>query len=156
MLVTVAQSSTMDMKALPGIVGSKEVRLCMEGDTLLGSAKGCITPLSLLYDEGRKVQWFLDEALLSVECWRLGTSGDGAEPGTVVDIPVAKLKEFLAPTGHWASIKTLDCSQWAVAAPARADSGVKPEVKVGPGKRDWDDTSKWYQPPYKTASGWVL
>eukprot|EP00931_Biecheleriopsis_adriatica_P118442 TRINITY_DN93853_c0_g1_i1.p1 TRINITY_DN93853_c0_g1~~TRINITY_DN93853_c0_g1_i1.p1 ORF type:complete len:431 (-),score=86.93 TRINITY_DN93853_c0_g1_i1:198-1469(-) len=149
LLVTVAQSSAVDMKAIPDIVGAKEVRLCAEGDTLLGSAKGCVTPLSLLYDSGKKVQWFVDEALLSEACWRLGTSGEGVMPGTIADVPVAVLKDILAPTGHWDSKRPIDCSRWATAAPAIAQA---PAISIP----DLSDPSSWYQPPYKTASGRIL
>merc|ERR1712060_956347 len=101
-LVTVAQSSGVDMKAIPEIVGCKEVRLCTEGDSLLGSRKGCITPLGLHYDGDKKIQWFLDAALLSdaSASWRLGTSEEGTQPGTVVDIQVATVEKLLTSTGH--------------------------------------------------------
>jgi len=155
-LVTVAQSSSMDMKAIPGIVGAKEVRLCTEGDTLLGSAKGCITPLSLIYDVNGKVQWFVDDTLLADgQCWRLGTSEEGAQPGTVVDIPVAKLAELLGPTGHWASKKVVDCRRWATAEAVSAASDVNGPDNLEPAVVEEDYTT-WYQPPYQTASGWVL
>merc|ERR1711862_83384 len=172
MLLTVAQSSTLDMKAIPEIVGAKEVRLCTEGDSLLGSAKGCITPLSLTYDKGKKVQWLVDDALLAAgQCWRLGTSDESAQPGTVVDIPVAKLEKLLGATGHWASKKIIDCRRWAAAEAAPAD---QPELAAEERLRSEDtddrgklyvydptcvageDYSTWYQPPYKTVFGWTL
>ena len=152
MLVTVAQASSLDMKAIPGLVGCKEVRLCSEGDTLLGSSKGCVTPLSLFYDQSKKVQWFVDGSLLadSSACWRLGTSGDGANPGTVANVPVTKLAELLAPTGHWSSKKVLDCSAWSVAATAVASGQL---LSASEAELDF---STWYRPPYKTIMGMVL
>jgi len=152
MLVTVAQNSLLDMKAIPGLVGCKEVRLCSEGDTLLGSTKGCVTPISLFYDRSKKVQWFVDGSLLadSSACWRLGTSGDGPNPGTVANVPLATLAELLAPTGHWNSKKVLDCSAWAVAATAVIS---QPPTSVSEAEPDF---STWYQPPYQTVMGRVL
>lgn len=183
MLITVGQASTLDMKAIPDIVGCKEVRLCNDGATLLGSAKGCITPLSLLYDESNSVQWFVDDTLLADEManWRLGTSEEGVEQGTVADVPVSKLREFLSPTGHWSSKRTVDCSRWAVdhclkhTVESRSPpTGVSQPAQSGEAEKKGNDApgrtiyvyspfgnnetdfSTWYQPPYKTASGLTL
>jgi len=152
MLVTVAQASSLDMKAIPGLVGCKDVRLCSEGDTLLGSSKGCVTPLSLFYDRSKKVQWFVDGSLLadSSAHWRLGTSGDGANPGSVADVPVTKLAELLAPTGHWNAKKILDCSAWAATAQAAGSAPVPSVSETAP------DFATWFQPPYQTVMGMVL
>lgn len=156
MLVTVAQSSTLAMKDISSLVGSKEVRLCTEGDSLLGSAKGCITPLSLLYDEGCKVQWFVDDALLTEKVWRLGTSAEGTAPGSVADVPVARLQDLLGPTGHWASKKTLDCSKWANKMKEFVNVRNSSSSRVLVAGPSDTDVSTWYQKPYETVSGWVL
>lgn len=102
-LVTLRQSSPADLKALAGTLGCKELRLCADGEALLGSRRGCLTPLSLLYDEPARVQWAVDEALLEPGAgpWRLGTSADGAAVGTVADVPPAALEALLTATGHW-------------------------------------------------------
>jgi len=183
MLITVGQASTLDMKAIPDIVGCKEVRLCNDGATLLGSAKGCITPLSLLYDDSNSVQWYVDEMLLADEManWRLGTSEEGVEQGTVADVPVAKLKELLSPTGHWTSKHTVDCSRWQVdhclkdtvesmpppigASQSTQSGEAERQANDAPGRTLYvygllgnseTDYSTWYQSPYKTASGLML
>eukprot|EP00928_Gymnodinium_smaydae_P024571 TRINITY_DN19842_c0_g1_i2.p1 TRINITY_DN19842_c0_g1~~TRINITY_DN19842_c0_g1_i2.p1 ORF type:complete len:321 (-),score=77.03 TRINITY_DN19842_c0_g1_i2:131-1093(-) len=171
MLITVARACTIDMKALPGLVGAKELRLCGDGEALLGSAKGCVTPLSLLYDDGRTVQWFVDDALLGLEQWRLGTSGEGTSPGSVADVPVSALQGLLGATGHWASKRSLDCRRWMSSAPvpARAVAPAAEKLAAAPerlGPRGLlvydpcgdlrEDFSRWYQPPYQTASGRVL
>lgn len=109
MLVTLKQASTVNIKALAGLVGCKELRLCGEGETLLGSQKGCVTPLSLLYDQARQVEWVVDAALLEdPDIWRLGTSAMDAPQGTVADVPVAVLKDLLTGTGHWQACRALD------------------------------------------------
>lgn len=155
MLVTIAQSSAVAMKDIPSLVGSKEVRLCTEGDSLLGSAKGCITPLSLVYDENCKVQWYLDDALLTEEVWRLGTSEEGTSAGTVADVPVARLQDLLGPTGHWASKRNLDCSRWA-GKTKESSVACTSSSSLHVTRPSDTDFSTWHQPPYETASGWVL
>lgn len=101
MLVTVRQASMIDMKALATILGYKSLRLCPESESLLGSAKGCITALSLAYDEDARVQWVVEEALLASASWRLGVSRDGQVPASVTDVPLSALEALLKPTGHW-------------------------------------------------------
>merc|ERR1712039_854652 len=128
---------------------------CTEGETLLGSAKGCITPVSLSYDAGKNVQWFVDEALLAQNSLRLGTSEEGALPGTVVDIPLGKLEQLLSASGHWSSKKTIDCTKWGVADGAEVVVSSAP-VASSFASTCRSDPSTWYSPPYQTANGFVL
>merc|ERR1712061_424420 len=105
-----------------------------------------------------------------------GTSEDGVKPGTVADVPVSNFKELLAPTGHWTSKRTFDCSRWASTTIGHADgcetqtiatteAKAEPEQTTesrrtlfvcDPFRRAGSDYSTWYQPPYQTASGRVL
>eukprot|EP00929_Paragymnodinium_shiwhaense_P114702 TRINITY_DN83178_c0_g1_i1.p1 TRINITY_DN83178_c0_g1~~TRINITY_DN83178_c0_g1_i1.p1 ORF type:complete len:267 (-),score=38.18 TRINITY_DN83178_c0_g1_i1:163-963(-) len=107
LLVTLPQSSNIDLKKLAALLKLKEVRFCSEGESLLGSQKGCVTPLSLIYDEDRKVEWVVEATLLEDSCWpwRLGTSPDDCDPSdiTVADVPKQALESLLSPAGHWDS-----------------------------------------------------
>merc|ERR1712107_6027 len=107
-LVTVRQASTIDIKELAKLLGCKELRLCSEGEELLGSQKGCITPLSLIYDSDGVVKWAVDETLLSSGSpLRLGTSGSDQAPVTVADVTLDMLESLLSPNGHWPSKSVL-------------------------------------------------
>lgn len=108
-LVTVRQASKIEIKSLASILGVKELRMCTEGETLLKSKKGCITPLSLFYDVEGKVPWIVDELLLGETHWRLGTSSMDSE-STVVDIGLQNLETLLKVSGHWVNktVKTFD------------------------------------------------
>jgi len=101
-LVTLAQESTADIKSLGVELGFKEPRHFPDCEGKLGSKKGCVSPLSLLYDK-ENIQWYLDESLLKMKLWRIGVSSAEVEEEAchIVDLPVSVLQEMLRDTGHW-------------------------------------------------------
>ena len=66
-----SQGSAVDISRYQGSrvwvrFSATNARHCQDSETKLGSKKGCITALSLLYDEDG-IQWCVDEELLSVD-----------------------------------------------------------------------------------------
>lgn len=107
-LVTLCQESLADIKALGQLLGFKEARHFQDCEGKLGSKKGCVTALSLLYDKDG-IQWHLDEKLLEMKIWRIGVSSSEAEGdvGHVADVPLSVLQNLLQETGHWEAKKLL-------------------------------------------------
>ena len=68
-LVTVPHDIRVDLKALPGVIGSKKVSFGKADDMecLLGITPGSVTPLAAINDRGDHVRVVLDTALASPE-----------------------------------------------------------------------------------------
>ena len=49
----------------------------------------------------------MDEKLLSLDTWRIGTTEAGVDPGYVADVPRSVVEELLRESGHWESKRVL-------------------------------------------------
>jgi Ala-tRNA(Pro) deacylase len=68
-LVTVPHDATVDLKALPSVIGSKKLSFGKAEDMerLLGVAPGAVTPLAAMNDKDAVVRVVIDERLASAE-----------------------------------------------------------------------------------------
>ncbi|KAF4660017.1 hypothetical protein FOL47_007352 [Perkinsus chesapeaki] len=68
-LVTLAQSESISLKELAKNLGAKEVRFAggEQAANCLKSERGCITCLSLYYDENNRVQWVVSTKVLNLD-----------------------------------------------------------------------------------------
>ena len=64
-LITAKEDRRIDLKAFQEQFGTRKLSFASENDlnTILGLAKGSVTPFGLLNDEERKVRFFLDKDL---------------------------------------------------------------------------------------------
>ena len=105
-LVTVCQDALVDINVLGQLLGYTEPVPCQDYEGKLGSKKGSVSVLSLLYDGG-SVRWCVDERLLALPEWRIGISPKTNGVGYVADVPLQFLKELLQETGHWTSMQVI-------------------------------------------------
>lgn len=150
-LVTLCQESTEDIKSLGKLLGFKEARHCQDCEGKLGSKKGCVSPLSLLYDKDG-IQWYLDEKLLDLKLWRIGVSSSEEPAGHVADVPLAVLQKILKESGHWDARQLLPTDKAHKAEPEMEYGKTEKEfVSKGPVKgggmdiRKSEDVPGWYE-----------
>lgn len=97
-LVTAPHDARVDLKALPGVIGSKKLSFGKAEDMerLLGVTPGAVTPLAALNDAGQAVRVVIDERLAESACVNVHPLRNTATIG----LPGAALLEFLAHVGH--------------------------------------------------------
>lgn len=97
-LVTAPHDARVDLKALPGIIGSKKLSFARAEDMqqLLGISPGSVTPLAAMNDEGGLVRVVLDIRLAGHDCVNVHPLRNTATIG----LSGADLAAFLRGAGH--------------------------------------------------------
>jgi Ala-tRNA(Pro) deacylase len=108
-IVTAPHDASVDLKALPGVIGSKKVSFGKAEDMerLLGVSPGAVTPLAAINDSDGAVRVVLDERLAGDETVNVHPLRNTATLG----LSGSDLVRFLGDVGHAPHI---------VALPARA------------------------------------
>lgn len=97
-LVTAPHDARVDLKALPGIIGSKKLSFAKAEDMerLLGISPGSVTPLAAMNDKGDQVRVVLDVRLAKHDCVNVHPLRNTATIG----LSGADLTAFLRGAGH--------------------------------------------------------
>ena len=108
-LVTAPHDARVDLKALPGVIGSKKLSFGKAEDMerLLGVTPGSVTPLAAFNDADRSVNVVLDTRLAGAECVNVHPLRNTATLG----LSGTDLVMFLAEHGHTAQVVDLPAPQ---------------------------------------------
>ena len=108
-LVTAPHDARVDLKALPGVIGSKKLSFGKAEDMerLLGVTPGSVTPLAAFNDTDGSVNVVLDTRLAGAECVNVHPLRNTATLG----LSGADLLMFLAEHGHMAQVVDLPAPQ---------------------------------------------
>ncbi len=108
-LVTAPHDARVDLKALPGVIGSKKLSFGKADDMerLLGVTPGSVTPLAAFNDRDKSVNVVLDTRLAGAECVNVRPLRNSATLG----LSGADLLKFLAKQDHLAQVVDLPAPQ---------------------------------------------
>lgn len=97
-IVTAPHDARVDLKALPGAIGSKKISFGKAEDMerLLGVSPGSVTPLAAIGDTGGAVKVVIDARLAAAECVNVHPLRNTATIG----LSGAELVRFLTSMGH--------------------------------------------------------
>jgi Ala-tRNA(Pro) deacylase len=97
-LVTAPHDARVDLKALPGIIGSRKLSFAKAEDMerLLGVSPGSVTPLAAMNDEGGEVRVVIDSRLAKHDWVNVHPLRNTATIG----LSGSDLAAFLRATGH--------------------------------------------------------
>lgn len=97
-IVTAPHDARVDLKALPGAIGSRKVSFGKAEDMerLLGISPGSVTPLAALNDRDGAVKVVIDARLAAADCVNVHPLRNTATIG----LSGSGLVSFLASTGH--------------------------------------------------------